>query len=63
MILSDVDGYLFQAPEQSEEQLEQERLAALRAGIDVVRIEKIRRFPFWNLDRAFDSHGRPNSIH
>lgn len=34
-----LDGYLFQAPEQSEEELEQERLAALRAGIDVVRIE------------------------
>lgn len=35
-----VDGYLFQAPEQSGEQLEQERLAALRAGVvGVVRVE------------------------
>jgi glycine/D-amino acid oxidase-like deaminating enzyme/nitrite reductase/ring-hydroxylating ferredoxin subunit len=34
-----LDGYLFQSPEQSEEQLEQERLAALRAGVDVVRVE------------------------
>ncbi|MDK2742901.1 MAG: FAD-dependent oxidoreductase [Nitrospira sp.] len=34
-----VDGYLFQAPEQSEELLEQEQLAALRAGVDVIRID------------------------
>jgi glycine/D-amino acid oxidase-like deaminating enzyme/nitrite reductase/ring-hydroxylating ferredoxin subunit len=34
-----LDGYLFQSPEQSEEQLEQERLVALRAGVDVVRVE------------------------
>lgn len=34
-----IDGYLFQAPEPSGEQLEQERLAAVRAGIDVVREE------------------------
>ena len=35
-----VDGYLFHAPEHSGEQLEQERLAALRAGlVGVVRVE------------------------
>ncbi len=35
-----IDGYLFQAPEYSEEQLEAERLAALRAGVvGVVRLE------------------------
>ncbi|MBK9307954.1 MAG: FAD-dependent oxidoreductase [Nitrospira sp.] len=34
-----LDGYLFQAPDQSEEQLEQEQLAALRAGLEVIRIE------------------------
>lgn len=34
-----LEGYLFQAPDQSEDQLEQERLAAVRAGVEVVRIE------------------------
>lgn len=32
------DGYLFQAPEPSAQELEEERLAALRAGVDVVQV-------------------------
>jgi glycine/D-amino acid oxidase-like deaminating enzyme/nitrite reductase/ring-hydroxylating ferredoxin subunit len=38
-----VDGFLFQAPEQPVEQLEEERVAALRAGL--VGVERIERPP------------------
>ena len=34
-----INGYLFQGPEHSREKLEQERLAALRAGVEVVQVD------------------------